>query len=87
MKWLKRKIRMWLDDSDYEKPVAIREHEGVDDDPVLTFRLFNAANGQVIEFRRWDRKADRSFNTIYIIEKDRDIGEYVNKCLNLELLK
>jgi hypothetical protein len=58
-----------------------------DTDPVLTFRIYSANNGQILEFRRYDRKTDRNDNSTYIIEKDRDIGEYVSKCLSLEMLK
>jgi hypothetical protein len=96
MKWLKRTIAKWAkegNDYDYsrgEKGVSLisRDAEPVpEEDPILTFRIYNANNGKILEFRHYDRKNDRSNNSTYIIEKDRDIGEYVSKCLSLEMLK
>ena len=94
MSWFKRKFAQWSreawESARGDKAVFINaadtEHRP-DDDPILTFRIFSAANGQILEFRRYDRKSDRNTNTTYIIEKDKDIGDYVNKCLTLELMK
>ena len=95
MNWLKRKVIKWVreDWGNERKGNAVEgigipatEHK-VDDDPVLTFRIYSATNGQIIEFRRWDKKADRNYNSTYIVEKDKDLGEYINKCLSLEMLK
>ena len=94
MNWLKRKVIKWVRE-DWDKAredvsvgIRSRDSEHVpDEDPVLTFRIYSAVNGQILEFRRWDRKNDRNNNSTYLIPKDEDIGEYVNKCLNLELLR
>jgi hypothetical protein len=97
MNWLKRKVIKWVrEDWENERKknsvegIAFssrdREHS-VDADPVLTFRIYSAVNGKIVEFRRWDQKTDRSHNSTYLIPKDEDIGDYVNKCLSLELLK
>jgi len=58
-----------------------------DDNPILNFRVFSAVGGQVVEFRRYDRKTDRSDTSTYIITKDDDFGEKISKIANLELLK
>ena len=93
MKWLKRKLRDWVREAnDYEngaKDILVSNSDinVPETEPVLTFRIYSANNGQILEFRRYDRKNDRSDSSTYIIEKDRDIGEYINKCLSLELLK
>ena len=95
MNWLKRRVIKWVrEDWENERKrnlaegIAIKESEHrVDDDPVLTFRIYSATNGQIIEFRRWDKKSDRNHNSTYIVEKDKDLGEYINKCLSLELMK
>ena len=97
MNWLKRKVIQWVRE-DWENERKKNGVEGIslsardfdprpEDDPVLTFRIFSAANGQIIEFRRYDKKSDRNHNSTYIVEKDKDLGEYVNKCLSLEMLK
>lgn len=97
MNWLKNKVIKWVREDwenerkkNYAEGVslkAIDSEHSVDADPVLTFRIYSATNGQIIEFRRWDQKADRSHNSTYIVERDKDLGEYVNKCLSLEMLK
>ena len=93
MKWLKRKLRKWVNEADYERgersmPVSsIDDTHRPDTDPVLTFRIYSAVNGQILEFRRYDRKTDRNNHSTYLIPKDESVGEYVNKCLSMELLK
>lgn len=95
MNWLKKRVIKWVrEDWEEERKkntvegIAIRDSEHrIDDDPVLSFRIYSATNGQILEFRRWDKKADRNYNSTYIVEKDKDLGEYINKCLSLEMLK
>ena len=94
MKWLKNKVIKWVRE-DWDKArvdnsvgLATRPDDNKpDEEPILTFRIYSAVNGQILEFRRWDRKNDRNNNSTYLIPKDEDIGEYVNKCLSMEMLK
>ena len=93
MKWLKRKLRDWVRDANEKTEIDIslrpsRDVEAIaDSDPILNFRVFSAVGGQVVEFRRYDHKTDRSDTTTYIIHKDDDFGEKISKIANLELLK
>jgi hypothetical protein len=96
MNWIKRKVIKWVRedwDKQYEKnqEVAIRsrdvEAQMCDADPILNFRVFSAVGGQVVEFRRYDRKTDRSDTSTYIIHKEDDFGEKISKIANLELLR
>ena len=95
MNWLKRKVIKWVrddwEDSRKESGIAIRARDveaGMcDAEPVLNFRVFSAVGGQVVEFRRYDRKTDRSDTSTYIIHKDDDFGEKISKIANLELLR
>ena len=96
MKWLKKKLRKWVDDArEYPDEVGIglvrasRDVEAgmCDADPILNFRVFSAVGGQVVEFRRYDRKTDRNDTTTYIIHKDQDFGEKIAKIANMESLK
>ena len=92
MKWLKRKLRNWFNDYDGEvsmKLTASRDVEAqiCEAEPVLNFRVFSAVGGQVVEFRRYDRKADRSDTSTYIVTKDQDFGEKISKIASLEMLK
>jgi len=92
MKWLKRKLRNWINDYDGEvsmKLTASRDVEAqiCEAEPVLNFRVFSAVGGQVVEFRRYDRKTDRSDTSTYIVTKDQDFGEKISKIASLEMLK
>jgi hypothetical protein len=93
MKWLKRKLRNWVDDGRVETGLGLGiksrdvEAQMCDAEPVLNFRVFSAVGGQVVEFRHYDRKTDRSDTSTYIIHKDDDFGEKISKIANLELLR
>jgi len=89
MNWLKRKVWKWAAncESDVATLGSSQRDNKPEQDPILSFRIYSAVNGQLLEFRRFDRKTDNSISSTYIIEKDRNIGDYVNKCLSMELLK
>jgi hypothetical protein len=95
MNWLKKKVIKWVRDDwnevNEKNSIAIRARDveaGMcDAEPVLNFRVFSAVGGQVVEFRRYDRKTDRSDTSTYIIHKDDDFGEKISKIANLELLR
>ena len=98
MKWLKRKVIKWVRESWEEENKKSRdgvslsvynrdESNHPDSDPVLTFRIYSAQNGKILEFKRYDRVKDRNDITTYIIGKDEDIAEKVSKCVTLEAMK
>ena len=95
MKWLRNKVIKWVrEDQDNVREdtgMAIRSRDfdatPYEEDPILNFRVFSAVGGQVVEFRRFDRKTDRSESTTYIIHKDQDFGEKISKIANMEMLK
>jgi hypothetical protein len=97
MKWIKRKVIKWVreDWEDVRKENSVgmvrasRDVEAnmCDAEPILNFRVFSAVGGQIVEFRRYDRKTDRNDTSTYIIHKDDDFGEKISKIANLELLK
>jgi hypothetical protein len=100
MKWFKRMVVKWVrddwesgsrQDDCYPTPKlssmnAISTRD-VNSDPTLQFKIYNAIGGKVVEFSRYDRKADRSFHDIYIIGKNEDFGEKIAKIAMLETLK
>ena len=92
MNFLKKLVIKWVrEDQESARGekglVAVSIDNRVDDEPVLNFRIYDAQNGKILEFSKYDRKTDRSNKSIYIVEKDKDITEYVGKCLSLELLR
>jgi hypothetical protein len=92
MNFLKKLVIKWVredrESARGEKGlVAVSIDNRVDDEPVINFRIYNAQNGKILEFNKYDRKSDRNDRSIYIVEKDKDVVEYVGKCLSLELLR
>ena len=67
--------------------IKVRESDHIDSEPIINFRIYAAQNGKILEFSKYDRVKDRSDRTVYIINKDEDLGEKVAKCLSLELLR
>jgi len=91
MKWLKRKVAGWVREIENEKECmsaqAMPVEHNPQSEPVLSFKIYSAQNGQVLEFFRYNKQRDRVNNSIYVVDKETDIGEYVSKCLSLEVLK
>jgi hypothetical protein len=95
MKWLKNKVIKWVredwDKARTENSIAIRgrdvEASMCDAEPILNFRVFSAVGGKVVEFRRYDRKTDRSDTTTYIVHNNEDFGDKISKIATMESLK
>lgn len=100
MKWLKRMIVRWVNEAneiniseDYSPTrksplIGNRVHGStLDSDAQLTFTVYNAIGGKVVEFRRYDRKTDRSDHSVYVIGKDEDFGAKIAKISMLEVMK
>ena len=95
--WLKLRLRNWLNSAqDIERGdirlskaghQLIAADGGVEEDPVLRFKVYSAIGGKIVEFSRYDRRADRSEHTLYIINNDEDFGQRIAKIATLENLK
>ena len=96
IKWFKKKFKQWSIEawnSAQEKEVVVSsgiglvEGNSIRSEPVLTFTIYNAIGGKLVEFRYHDRKNDRVSTQMYIIGKDEDFGEKIAKIATLETLK
>jgi hypothetical protein len=103
MNWFKRMVVKWVredwenarqvpDQDCYPSPKLSRgmntvSTRDVNSDPTLHFKIYNAIGGKVVEFSRYDQKADRHRHDIYIIGKNEDFGEKIAKIAMLETLK
>jgi hypothetical protein len=100
MNWFKKMIINWVRE-DWEHagqerrihanrvvdgPIGI-ERDTPEQEPKLNFKVYPAIGGTIVEFRRIDRKIDRSESTLYIIGKDEDFGEKIARIATLEHLK
>jgi hypothetical protein len=101
MKWLKKLVVKWVRE-DWDNASQVEETYAVprlrksnssiqgstlDSDAQLTFTVYNAIGGKVVEFRRYDRKTDRSDHSVYVIGKEEDFGAKIAKIAMLEVIK
>jgi hypothetical protein len=102
MNWFKQLIVKWVrEDWDSVRHTGLEmgtsnkigiaisksDSASIDSDPILHFKVFNAVGGKIVEFRRYDRKTDRSDCQVYIIGKDEDFGEKIAKISTLEVMR
>lgn len=89
IKFLKRTVRRWAFEKDdgSKSVMSIRESDRLGADPTLTFKIYTAHNGKIVEFTKYDNRTDRYDNQTYVLHKDDDIGDKIAKFVNLELLR
>lgn len=101
MRWFKKMLARWVNDInnspiDYSEVSPMRsksmtmsgiQGSTLDSDATLTFTVYNAIGGKVVEFRRYDRRTDRGDHSVYVIGKDEDFGEKIAKISMLEVMK
>jgi len=93
MKWLKRKLRKWVDDAREEPDVYIGNKVISSRDDVETFgepmrfTLTKANGGFIVSTRRYDNRTDRSSGDNYIITDEDDLGDAISKIVTMEALK
>jgi hypothetical protein len=96
MRWLRIKIRRWLDrhestDDAYvtskrANVVRARDTHELEGDPIR-FNIFRANGGTVVQTYIYDRQRDRSNTQLHIIGHDQDIGESLGKIVTMESLR
>ena len=88
-KWLTNQVRNY--EACEEKvcggnqPVAV----GMIDEfgPAMNITMYNATGGKIIKFHNYDRKRDRTNETVYIIHPDELLSEALTKLIVMEDLK
>lgn len=53
----------------------------------VTFNLYTANGGHVVELRNYDEKTDRFKNSLHLIPHEKDLGEALNHIITYEALK
>lgn len=90
MKWLKRRLYNWLNSDDGSVPtpkLAVSRSNDFDSDSGLSMRLFKAHGGRIISFQHYDRKTDRSYNSVYIITDEQDFERELSKIITMESMR
>lgn len=96
MRWLRIKIRRWLDrhesiddafvNSTRPSITRARDSHELDGEPIR-FNIFRANGGTVVQTHMYDRQKDRSFQQLHIVGHDQDLGESLSKILTMESLR
>ena len=93
MKWLKRKLRNWL--NEHEQDVAepgwaknsVVSRSDIDAEEGLSITVRSAIGGRIVTFRHYDRRTDRSNHKLYIVPDDQDFERELGKMITLESMR
>jgi hypothetical protein len=53
----------------------------------ITFQVYSATGGSVVEVEYYDDKLDRHYKSLHIIPSDQDLGDGISKIITIEMLK
>lgn len=65
----------------------VSTYDGLDHDRSISFQIYFAQGGRVIQTRRYDRVKDRSHISLYIVTEDQDLGQEIDKIITMESLR
>ena len=91
MRWLKRRLRIWINSDDIEtlsvgKVTSTRDRHELEGEPIR-FNIFRANGGTVVQTYIYDRQRDRSNTQLHIVGHDQDLGECLGKIVTMESLR
>jgi hypothetical protein len=89
MRWLKKRLRNWIND---DGSISIDDYHEIrtnhePDTECIRFKVFRANGGTVIQTDTYDRKTDRLQNTLHVIVEGQDLGQELGKIITFESLK
>lgn len=90
MKWIKRKLRNWLNSDEIEgslKLSTVRESFDHEFEEPLRFTISKATGGTIISTRRYDRRKDQNQGDVYIITDEQVLSDEIGKIVSMEMLK
>jgi len=90
MRWLKTKLRNWINSDDYPVAITSGNKIRVSDEPDvdgLRFTIMKANGGVILQSRRYDRRRDESDCSTYIITDDEPYAERIGQIVSMEILK
>lgn len=88
MKWLKRKLRNWLDDDSLERSqVGLAVAKSNDYDEPLRISITKANGGTIVSSRRYNSRTDRNDGDVYVITDEQNLSDEVGKIVSMECLK
>lgn len=64
-----------------------RVEHNYNDRSVITFKVFGANGGMIVETNRYDEKMDSEIIGRYVISEDQDLAESLGKIVTMEYLR
>jgi hypothetical protein len=64
-----------------------RVEHNYDDESVITFKVYGANGGKIVETARYDDKRDNEFIRRYVIDENADLAESLAKIVTMEYLR
>lgn len=68
-------------------PSNHRVEHNYDDESVITFKVYGANGGKIVETSRYDDKRDNEFIRRYVIDENADLGESLSKIVTMEYMR
>jgi hypothetical protein len=87
MRWLKRKLRNWIDEDRITLADRAIRCSDEPDSECIRFKVFRANGGVVVQTDTYDRRSDRLQNTLHVIVEGQDLGQELGKIITYESLK
>jgi hypothetical protein len=90
MRWIKKKLRNWINNNDdliCVDDYAVVRAKDEPDSECIRFKVFKASGGLVVQTDTYDRRNDRLQNTLHVIVEGQDLGQELGKIITYESLK
>jgi hypothetical protein len=89
MRWLKRKLRNWINSDDLICEVAPGRdvHSTSPHSNGFRLQVWKASGGIVVETNMYDERKDRHSQGLHVITEDKDLGTEISKIITYENLK
>jgi hypothetical protein len=94
--WVKRKLWQWAEqgrdledenqlvnfDNSYDSTLS----NSPKSDPTMSFKVYSAVGGRIVEFRMFDSQQDKYEHKLYVISDEEDFGDSIKKIAVLNAL-
>ena len=64
-----------------------RVEHNYDDDSVITFKIYGANGGKIVETSRYDEQKDNESIRRYVIDENADMAESLSKIVTMEYMR
>jgi hypothetical protein len=81
--------RKWTSGGGGGSPIKQQQRvtHNYDDDSVISFKVYGASGGKIVEAGRYNDKHDQERIKLYIIDENADFAESLSKIVTMEYLR